>query len=193
MLDGGEAPAEGHLDEGDEGADAPLLHHLLVLLIGAVGAARAAVQGVQAGAGAATEADHPPTGDRLRDGNPFAFRITGDDDLVAEGDGAGDEGLHCRGLAAAVRAEHEDVGGERAAFGGVDVRLPWGEVPQRVCVQVDAEDGAAVAEAAVGDERVDPGDVLTGGLMRGDHRRREIPIPAAEDARAERSRHRRLG
>ena len=132
-------PFEGHLDEGDQGADAALLDHLLVLLIGRVRAARAAIERVQPGAGAAAEADHPPAGDRLGDGDPFAFRVGGDDDLVAERDRPGGEGLDRRGFAGPVGAEHEDVGGERAPLGGVDVGLPGGEVPQRVGVQVDPD------------------------------------------------------
>ena len=65
-------------------------------------------------------------------------------------------------------------------------------MPERVRVQVDADDGTAVAEAGVGDERVDPGDVLRGRLVRRNVRLREIPVPALNQAGTERPRDSRL-
>ncbi|GEK86608.1 hypothetical protein GCM10007198_06020 [Microbacterium aerolatum] len=43
-------------------------------------------------------------------------------------------------------------------------------------------------EPSVRDERIDPGDVLRGRLMRRDLQRGEVPIPALGKPRAERTR-----
>ncbi|MET0886620.1 MAG: hypothetical protein ABWX92_09240 [Mycetocola sp.] len=121
VLDRGESPVQGHLDEGDQGADAALLDHLLVLFVGRVGATWAPVERVESSAGVSAEPNHSSARDRLGDGDPLAFRIGRDDDLVAERDRASDERLYRRGLAASVRTEHEDVRREGSAVGRVRV------------------------------------------------------------------------
>ncbi|MET0886619.1 MAG: hypothetical protein ABWX92_09235 [Mycetocola sp.] len=60
-------------------------------------------------------------------------------------------------------------------------------MPERVGVEVDTHDGSARAEAGVGDEGVDAGDVLRGRLMRGDRGMAEVPVVALDEARSERA------
>jgi hypothetical protein len=194
VLDRGEpVPAQGHLHQGDEGGDAALAHHLLMLVIGRVAATGTPVQRVEAGGGAVAETDDGATGDRVSHNHPFALRVGGDDGLVPEGEGAGDEGFHGGGFPGTVGAEYEDVGGEGSAVGGVAVGLPGGEVPQRVSVQVHTDDRAAGAEAGVGDERVDPRQMLRRRLMRRHHRPGKVPVVPVHDPRPERSRYGRFG
>src|SRR5690606_33027030 len=102
---------EGCLDEGGEDGDATLLHHQLVLLVRDTRPSWPAVERVESRVERTTEADDIPTGDRFRDGPPFALRVRGDHGLVAECHGPGDEGLDDRGLAGTVGAEHEHVRG----------------------------------------------------------------------------------
>ncbi|BDZ39333.1 hypothetical protein GCM10025863_19470 [Microbacterium suwonense] len=66
-------------------------------------------------------------------------------------------------------------------------------MPERVRVQIDAEDRTAMAEADIGDEGVDAGDVLRRRLVRWDVHRGEIPIPGLCQPGAERTGHGRFG
>lgn len=186
MLDRRQACSERHFNECDQRADASLLHHLLVLLVSRARSSRTAVERVQPRARAATEADDATAGDRLGHRDPFALGVGRDDDLMPERDRPSHERFHGRGLAAAVRTQHDDVRRESAALGRVDVRLPRREVPQCVGVEVDAEDGPAVPEPRVGHERVDACDVLRCRLVRRDPRLREVPVAATHQTRPKR-------
>ena len=48
-------------------------------------------------------------------------------------------------------------------------------------------------EARICDERIDPGDVLRGGLVSGNPSLREVPVAAADDAGTKRAGNSRLG
>ena len=85
--------------------EAPLLDHLLVLLVCRTRSPRAAVERIQPCARAAAEPDDTTARDRLGDRDPFALGVGGNDDLMPERDRPRHERLHRRGLAAAVRTQ----------------------------------------------------------------------------------------
>ena len=66
--------ADRHLDERDQRRDAALTHHLLVLLISASRAARAAIERIESRACCPAEFDDGAC-DRLGNDDPFAFRV----------------------------------------------------------------------------------------------------------------------
>ena len=66
--------ADRHLDERDQRRDAALAHHLLVLLITASRAARAAIERIESRACYPAQFDDGAF-DGLGDDHPFAFRV----------------------------------------------------------------------------------------------------------------------
>ncbi len=179
---------DGHLDERDQRGCPSLADQLLVLLIAGPGAPGAAVERVQSISVTAAE-PYDGAADRFGDDDPLALRVRRHDCLVAERDRSDGEGLDHGGLSGTVCAEDEDVGGERAAVAGVGVRVPGGEVPEGVGVQIHPHDWAVVPDAGVGDEGVDAGQVLACRPMRRHPQSGEVPVAAVEQTRPERTWH----